>query len=326
MPQFSSNLYNNTGSYPGTTGAMMAGGGGLGASGSGGGANWWEMPQNYPQPHGLPPSMADYYAGFSSTNDLWSNGPPSGHQGQTWTFNPVTGRGEWVNSTEGLQIGGSKFNSNLAVWVDPITGVKSIDPGKLSSMFDQFGGGSNAGYENYQMTPYSGTNITAPDAYGGGDWSVPDKINVADVIESYRPTMEAEIGAGFAEAGGRLGQSGWAMSTPYAQQLGDVERLARAQMNQRALEYQYQAAEQDAARQMQRMMAENQEKFQSWQQSGNFDLQSQLANSSNALQQWMLENQIGSQDIWNQNNWNQNQQSMDANNQQMLLQSILGMI
>ena len=294
MAQFSSNLYNNAGSQP---------------SGS-------------PQPYGVPPAIADWISSYQPTSQWQNLGEQPGSFGGSSWWDPSSGR--TVNQS-GTVSTGYYGDKNAIVSYDPGTGQKYINTGLL---MDQFGNNGNkgGGYENYQMTDYAGNPVNAPGAYGGGDWSVPDKINVADVIESYRPTMEAEIGAGFAEAGGRLGQSGWAMSTPYAQQLGDVERLARAQMNQRALEYQYQAAEQDAARQMERMMAENQEKFQSWAQSGNWDLQSQLANSSNALQQWMLENNIGSQDIWNQNNWNQNQQSMDANNQQMLLQSILGMI
>ena len=324
---FTGNMYSNPqmGAYGGTTGAMMAGGGSSytppGYGISGGGTNWWETPQSYPQPHGLSPTMADYYAGFSSPNDLWSAGSPSGHRGQEWNFNPWSGQGEWVNSTEGLQLGGSKGTgqNNAFVWIDPISGMKSIDPSKLSSMFDQLGGG-NAGYDPYQMTDFQGGQITPPSAYGGGDWSTPDKVNVQDVIESYRPTMEAEIGAGFAQAGNRLGQSGFAMSTPYAQQLGEVERLARAQMNQRTLEYGYSAAEQDAARQMAAMMAQNAEKFGGWQQQGNWDMAAQQGNVGNALQQWMLENQLGFQGNQAQNLYNQQNQM----NQQQFLASLLG--
>ena len=187
-------------------------------------------------------------------------------------------------------------------------------------MFDASGSGSG-GYDPYQMTDFQGGQINAPGAYGGGDWDVAKNVvNVHDVIESYRPTMEAEIGAGFAQAGNRLGQSGFAMSTPYATALGDVERLARAQMNQRGLEYQYDAGKFDAGNQMAAMMAENAEKYGGWQQAGNWDMAAQQGNESNAMQQWMLENQFGFQGNQAQNLYNQ----QDQMNQQQFLAQLLG--
>ena len=132
--------------------------------------------------------------------------------------------------------------------------------------------------------------------------------------------MEAEIGAGFAEAGNRLGQSGFAMSTPYATALGDVERLARAQMNQRGLEFQYDAGKFDAGNQMAAMMGENAERFGGWQQAGNWDMAAQQGNVGNAMQQWMLENQFGFQDQQAQNLYNQQNQQ----NQNSFLAQLLG--
>ena len=163
--------------------------------------------------------------------------------------------------------------------------------------------------------------MQAPGAYGGGDWDVPKNVvNVHDVIQSYRPQMEAEIGSGFAQAGNRLGQSGFAMSTPYAQKLGEVEDLARNKMNQRGLEYEYNAGQFDAGNQMQAMMAKNAEQLAAWQQSGNWDMASQAQNLQNQMQQWMAQNQWGFQDNQGQNQWNQQQQQ----SQQSFLANLLG--
>jgi hypothetical protein len=233
-------------------------------------------------------------------------------------YNPYTN-----DTTQNYQ-GGFGFSSGAngpfsgaVSWTDRM-GNRMVDP---NALFGQFGGGGGGGYNKFQSSDYQGNPMTAPQGYGGGNWDVAQNVtNVNDVIQAYRPTMEANIGEGFAEAGNRLGQSGFAMSTPYAQELGDVERLARGQMNQRGLEYQYNAGQFDASNEMAAMMAQNQEKFGGWQQAGNWDMQAQGQNSQNDFNQWMAQNQWGFQDNQGENRWNQqNQQS-----QQQMLASLLG--
>lgn len=233
-------------------------------------------------------------------------------------YNPYT-----QNTVQNYQPGsGIAGNSNAPFanalsWTDA-QGNKFVDPSQLSGLM---GGGAGGGYQNYGMTDFQGGQMEAPAGYGGGDWDVAKNVvNVHDVIESYRPTMEAEIGAGFSNAGNRLGQSGFAMSTPYAQKLGEVEALARAKMNQRGLEFQYDAGKFDAGNQMQAMMAENAEKFGGWQQAGNWDMQAQAGNMGSDLQQWMLQNQYGFADNQGQNQWNQQNQMQ----QQQMLAALLG--
>ena len=238
-------------------------------------------------------AMYGYQQGFAPPESAWVGDAP-GHIGQGYSYNPQTGQGGWQNTAGGLQIGGSNpYGSGAVAWTDPITGMKSINPKALMGAFGMDGGG-------YQMTDFSGGNITAPGAYGGGDWSRPSELSAAEVIESYRPTMEANIDQGFAEAGNRLGASGFAMSTPYATALGDVERLARAQMNQRGLEYTHDASKFDRTQDLQRQMAQNAELFGGWQQSGNWDMRAQEGNANNAMQQWMMQNQMGMQNNQNQ--------------------------
>ena len=212
--------------------------------------------------------------------------------------------------------------------VDPNTGQRYLDPNALSGLFGGMGVGTGAGaYDPYRMTGYGGGQVTAPDPYGGGDWERPEELSAAEVIESYRPTMEQNIAEGFAEAGNRLGQSGFGMSTSYAKALGDVERLARAQMNQRALEFGYDATKFDRDQELARQMAENAERFGAWQTHGGWGLGAQQFNVGNEMQRWALANQLGMQGNIAQNQYNlQNQQlkNQESQYQQQILASLLG--
>ena len=233
-------------------------------------------------------------------------------------WNPYTGQmSQNYQPGAGFSSGMNAPFAGAFAWTDNM-GNRMVDP---NALMGQFGGQGGGGYNKFQATDYQGNPMNAPGAYGGGDWDVARNVtNVHDVIESYRPTMEANIGEGFAEAGNRLGQSGFAMSTPYAQELGDVERLARDQMNQRGLEYQYNAGQFDASNEMAAMMGQNAENFNAWQQSGNWDMDAQGQNAQNDFNQWMAQNQWGFQDNQGQNQWNQNNQY----NQQQMLMSLMG--
>ena len=259
--------------------------------------------------------MANWQQQYAPNQAGWTNGA-AGHFGQQFTYNPFTGQQGWKGSDLGI---GSR--NNMLKWTDPNTGNSMIDPKLLMSQFGFGGQGQGGGYQSFDPSAFEGGQMQAPGAYGGGDWDVPKNVvNVHDVIQSYRPQMEAEIGAGFAQAGNRLGQSGFAMSTPYAQKLGEVEDLARNKMNQRGLEYEYNAGQFDAGNQMQAMMGKNAEQLAAWQQSGNWDMASQAQNLQNQMQQWMAQNQWGFQDNQGQNQWNQQQQQ----SQQSFLANLLG--
>ena len=94
-------------------------------------------------------------------------------------------------------------------------------------------------------------------------------------------------------------------------------------MNQRGLEFQYNAGQFDAGNQMRAMEGQNQELYSAWQQGGNWDMQAQQGNMGNAMQQWMMENQYGFADNQGQNQWNQQN---DQNQQQMLAQLLGGLL
>ena len=261
--------------------------------------------------------MNQWWQGFTPPEGQWQ-GPATGHQGQDYSYNPATGQGSWENSAGGVQIGGSNpYGNNALTWTDPFTGMQAINPGALQNLFGSMGGGG--GYQNYDMTNFQGGQMTAPEAYGGGDWSSPFGLSTEEVIESYRPQMQNEIDQGFAQAGNRLGASGFAISTPYAQKLGQVSDLATSKMNNMALQYGYDAAKFDRDQALARQMAQNQEGFAGWQQGGNWDMQAQQGNMNNAMQQWMMQQQIGLENNQGQNAYNNQQQDWLA----MLLGGLL---
>lgn len=251
--------------------------------------------------------MYDWQNSFAPPESAWVGAAP-GQAGRDYSYNPQTGQGGWMNTAGGLQVGGSNpYGSGAISWTDPYTGMKAINPDALMKLFGGMGGG---GYKGYDMTDFQGGQMTAPGAYGGGDWSSPYDLSTEEVIESYRPMMQNEIDQGFAQAGNRLGASGFAMSTPYAQTLGQVSDLATAKMNNQALQYGYDASKFDRDQALARQMAQNAEGFNAWQQGGNWDMQAQSGNMNNAMQQWMMENQIGLQNNQGQNQYGQSQQQM----------------
>ena len=296
MPPYDSNLYNNP---------QMGNFGGN------------------PQPQVLSPGDAQWYSQYSAPGSTWQNigEIPGSFGGSSW-FDPQTGQS---SNQSGDVLSGYYGNSNAIRSTNPQTGESYVNIPMMIGMFGgSYGSGGGAEYQAYDPTAFAGGQINAPGAYGGGDWNTSGMVDPSAVIDAYRPTMQANIDQGFAEAGNRLGQSGFGMSTAYANALGNVERLARAQMNQRGLEYSYNAAEAERAREQQAMMARNAETFGAWQQAGDWDIGAQGMNAQNAYNQWLAENQWGFQGNQQQNQFNQQQSMNDQMMQQQMLASLLG--
>jgi len=240
-------------------------------------------------------------------------------------FNPGTG-GFTSNVTPGTGIGYGHsaygaIGPDMLSYTDPNTGSKMINPKALMNAFGgMFGGGGGGGYQNYEMTAGPNTQVNAPGAWGGYNWDAQEMIDPSEVIAAQEYKLQEAMDADMARAGGRLGQSGMAMSTPYAGAVADSARKAAQDRNALTLQYQYQAATDAARRQQAQQMADAQMQFGGWQTQGGWDMQSQLANANNAMQQWMLENQFGFQDNQGMNQWNQ-QQGMQEQN---FLASLLG--
>ena len=268
--------------------------------------------------------MSDWMRDLAPAGSIWSAGNPE-HQGQQATFNPATGATGYVNTAGGTQIGGvNPYGHGAVSWVDPTTGLRAIDPSMIKSLMGQFGlsgSGSGGGYQSFTPSEYTPAEINTPAAYGGFDYdTIGSGIDPGAVIAAQEYKLQEAMEGDMARAGGRLGQSGMAMSTPYANSLGESARKASQDRNALTMQYQYDAAQQQAARDLAQQLQAAQQDFGAWQQGGNWDMQSQMFGAQNAFDAWLAENTFGMQNNQGQNAWNANNQDF----QQQLLASILG--
>ncbi|MHC4363065.1 MAG: hypothetical protein ACYSTZ_09570, partial [Planctomycetota bacterium] len=110
-----------------------------------------------------------------------------------------------------------------------------------------------------------------------------------------------------ARAGGRAGQSGFAMSTPYANELGEAARKASQDRNALTLQYQYDAAQAQAQRDLAQQQQAAQLDFGGWQTGYGGDLQAQMFNAGQGMDYWKNINAMGFADNQGMNQWNQQQ-------------------
>ena len=252
----------------------------------------------------------------------WS-GPAPGHHGQQYSYNPQTGQGSWENAMGGFRFGGpNPYGHGAVSFTDPNTGMKQINPSALRAMIDSLGGmfqgAGIGGATGYTPTDFEGQSINTPGAYGGFDYdSVGSGIDPSEVIAAQEYKLQEAMEGDMARAGGRIGQSGFAMSTPYANQLGEAARKASQDRNAITLQYQYDAAQQQAARDAAQQLQAAQFDFGGWQQGGNWGMQGQMFDQGQNFQKWLAENQFGMQNAQMQNQYG-------GNLQQQLLMSIFG--
>ena len=181
--------------------------------------------------------------------------------------------------------------------------------------------GGGGGYENYQMTDYAGGNVTPGEGYQGFDYStIGSGIDPGAVIAAQEYGLKDAMMGDFAQAGGRAGQSGASMSTPYANQLGEAARKASQDRNALTMQYQYDAAQQQAQRDLAQQLQAGQNDFGGWQTGYQGDLNAQMFNSGQGYDAWALQNQFGMMNNQGQNQYNQQNQM----NQQSFLANLLG--
>jgi hypothetical protein len=164
-----------------------------------------------------------------------------------------------------------------------MTGDKNINLAALQGLGGGFNEWEGGGYED--QDPWEQMMLDPG-----------NMIDTEGVIESYRPRMEEEIARGFANAGNRMGQSGFAMSTPYAEALGGVERSALDDFTNTAMRYKYDAAKSQKADEMQAGMFNIGKNYDAWAQGGQWGHEAGLADEQNRFGAWQTENQ------WNQQN------------------------
>ena len=264
MPQSNTNPWGNPG-----------GGGGQGATsggwGGGGGGN--TPPPGWGNTNS---QMYQWQQGFAPDQAAW-NGDAPGHQGQTYSYNPRTGQMGWVNSTEGLSTSGGQD-----IWyIDPRTGMKTINPDAMQSLMGMGGSGSSNqnGYQSFTPSQYSGGGVTPGGGYEGFDYgSIGSGIDPSAVIAAQEPRLQEAMQADFSKAGGRMGQSGFAMSTPYANSLSEGSRKASSDRNAITMKYQYDAAQAQAQRDLAQQLQAGQNDYGAWQTGYQGDMQAQMFN------------------------------------------------
>lgn len=287
------------------------------------GGQFGGSPYNNPNMQGWNNTSSQGYQwqqGFAPDQASWVGSTP-GHQGQNFSYNPQTGEQGWVN-TPGVGIGQQRRagGGGMLSWTDPTTGNQMIDPGLLMGQFGGSGSGSG-GYQSYNPSGYSGGQVTPGEGYQAFDYStIGSGINPGEVIGAQEYKLQEAMEGDMAKAGARAGASGFGMSTPYMDSLGAAARKASQDRNALTMQYQYDAAQQQAQRDLQQQMQAANLDFGGWQTGYQGDLQAQMFNQGQGFDEWMAKNNWGFQDNQGQNQWNMQQQ----NQQQQLLASLLG--
>jgi len=219
-------------------------------------------------------------------NAQWNQFFNPNRAGSTGYFNPYTSEMVYnpVDPGVGIKHGNIKgaAGSNMLSWTDPKTGQKIVNPGALMNMFGGLGGATG---NNYTPSEFEGPTITTPGGWGGYDFNM-QTVDPAAAIEANKYKMQETLDEGFAQAGNRLGKSGWSMSTGYTGDLGDTSRKAAQDMNEIIARYTYDASKFNREQELAQQLAEQQASLASWQAEGGWDLTGQMGNAANALAAW----------------------------------------
>jgi len=235
--------------------------------------------------------------GFAPGDASWVGQAP-GQIGQTFGYNPQTGESGWSNNSGGVTFNSTNYGpggKGNFKYIDPETGMTTYSLGALDSVMNKLGmGNSQFSPQNYQGSGFSasqwnGNPVTPGAGYEGFDYeTIGSGIDPSGVIDAQEYKLQEAMQGDFAQAGGRLGQSGMAMSTPYANALGEASRKASQDRNAITMQYQYDAAQQQAARDLQQQMQAAQLDFGGWQTGYGGDLQAQMFNEGNNFDAWAV--------------------------------------
>jgi hypothetical protein len=187
----------------------------------------------------------------------------------TREFNPYTGK---TRSRQGA-FGGGGFGGGEQ---QPQVAQPQVNWGQLAGMF----GGSGPAMPKAPEWSY-----TAPEEYTPYEFETAGMVDPSGVMKSMDPYFQEQRERGFAEAAARMGPSsrGMTASTPYSEALGGVARRSSEDINRIAAEYQYKAAEEAAARQLQQQLAQQQEKFGAWQTGAGMQQQAEMGRNQFGL-------------------------------------------
>jgi hypothetical protein len=145
-------------------------------------------------------------------------------------------------------------------------------------------GGSNFGALLEQLlSQFGDMEVDGADKYEPGERWDPDSYDIAalktsphEVIGALRPLLTEERDLGFADAARRFGASGALVSTPYANELGQVERRSLQDMDSALIQKQFEAALYEAQAENTRRENALGRAYQGWAQYGQWGHEGQL--------------------------------------------------
>lgn len=236
---------------------------------------------------------------------------------------------QWLNpgGYKGVTIGGQSFAGRDS------SGNIFFNPGAMDGMFSgQSGAGSGYNFTDYpafQEYDTAGNAIGMVDPYQVQDFAS-SIVDTNAAIAAAMPGIYEQQDIGFANAANRAGQSGMAMSTPYAQALGGVARNSANDIAALTEAYRYNASEAFAERSMQEQLQERELAEQAWAQQQQLNMAAQQANQQAAFQAWMAENQYGQNQWQDQNSLGLQgylgQQGLNQNAQSQQQQALMQMM
>lgn len=305
--------------------------------------NWWEGIESYQNttPYNYNPATFDPNNPFGTTmiNPITGESfaiTPDMQITEQWrqsnlNDSQLAGHG-WMNpgGYKGITLGGKSFAS-----MDP-QGNLNFNPGAMSGMFGAMGGGSAGGgydFSDYPtFTPYQAGEIPTVGPYEVSDFAQ-QIVDTNNVINAAMPGIYEQQEKGFANAANRMGQSGMAMSTPYAEALGEVSRKSGNDIAALTEAYRYNASEALAGRRMEEELQQRQLEEQAWAQQQQLNMAAQMANQNNQYNAWNAQNQwnanqwgaqntLGMENYWQGQEQQQNQQAMMA----QIMAQIMGQI
>lgn len=332
----------------------------------GGGWGGWRPGQSYTSMQ----NTMNRYNNLSSTP--WGN--PFGQEQYQWSFNKDTGDMELMAGVPWqLQRQNELYGQMMQMMGQPQGQFSGQGQGQ-----GLVGGGPEYGRAPGWNQPgaFSGGQYQAPQGYSGASYeqmqgwnpsaisgvlaqgyqglAPGSSLDPQAVINASLPGLDEARQQGFAGAGARAGQSGFAMSTPYAEALGGVERKTQNDLSQLTQGMLYDAskfkAEQDLAAQQAALdrslsawgtegqwghegqLSDLAREFDAWRTTGGWEHEGQLADLAREFGAWQQEgdwqtqenqykynvwnqqNQLANNDYWNQQNLNYNWQ-MQGNQQ-----------
>ena len=243
--------------------------------------------------------------------------------GRTFQFTPQAQMNDpwlrWLSpgKTRALNIGGKQ-----AIWKNP-SGDLMMNPAAMN--LGALGGGVAAGKGGWEFDPYQGGDYQSYGKWSPDMGAIPQStVDPRSVVEAQMPWINEQMMKGFAEAGARMGQSGFAGGTPYAEALGEVSRKAATDLNALNLQYQFAAAEAQAQREQEAQQAALNRQLAGWQTHGGWEHGAQMQDLAQQYGGWALGQELPMQYDLQNRQMDLQAQLANQNFQQSFLNNLFG--